>query len=170
MGEAKRHNGGGGRCLGCSAASPGCLAERPGKSIALCSEDPTYSGLGWGAYSVLHGPEIAVGEANAERTDPNYRDVMLEQRLRQALARLNSNLLPETLDDAWRKLTRADAPSLVERNHAAHRMLVDGVTVEYRRPDGSIAGDQARVIDFDEPANNDWVAVNQFNRAVTMFN
>src|SRR5581483_9061948 len=39
---------------------------------------------------------------------------------------------------------------------------VDGVTVEYRRLDGSIAGAQARVVDFDEPENNDWLAVNQF--------
>ncbi len=64
-----------------------------------------------------------------------------------------------------RKLTRVDAPSLVERNRAVHRMLVDGVTVEYRRKDGSIAGAQARVIDFDAPASNDWLAVNQFTVA-----
>ena len=57
---------------------------------------------------------------------------------------------------------RSDAPSLVERNRALHRMLVDGVTVEYRRKDGSIAGAQARVIDFETPDNNDWLAVNQF--------
>ena len=44
-------------------------------------------------------------------------------------------------------------------------MLVDGVTVEYRRADGSIAGAQARVIDFDDPENNDWLAVNQFTVA-----
>ena len=69
--------------------------------------------------------------------------------LRQALARLNPDLPPEALEDAYRKLTRVDAPSLVERNRAVHRMLVDGVTVEYRRKDGSIAGAQARVIDFD---------------------
>ena len=46
--------------------------------------------------------------------------------LRQALARLNPDLPPEALDDAFRKLTRADAPSLIERNRAVHRMLVDG--------------------------------------------
>lgn len=48
-------------------------------------------------------------------------------------------LPPEALEDAYRKLTRIDAPSLVERNRAMHRMLVDGITVEYRRKDGSIA-------------------------------
>ncbi|HZS68745.1 MAG TPA: type I restriction endonuclease, partial [Burkholderiales bacterium] len=121
--------------------------------------------LGWLeglGYAVLHGPDIAAGEPGAERSDPNYRDVLLERRLRQALVRLNPDLPPEALNDAWRKLTRVDAPSLVERNRAVHRMLVDGVTVECRRKDGSIAGAQARVIDFDVIANNDWLAVNQF--------
>src|SRR5450759_1005355 len=87
-------------------------------------------GLG---YAVLHGPDIAVGEPTAERTDPNYRDIILEGRLRQALAQLNPKLPPEALEEAYRKLTRTDAPSLLERNRAMHRLLVDGVTVEYRR-------------------------------------
>src|SRR5438094_5982179 len=113
-------------------------------------------------YAVLHGPLIAVGEPGAERADPAYRDVLLDGRLRQALARLNPDLPPEAIEDAYRKLTRSDAPSFVERNRAVHRMLVDGVTVEYRRKDGSIGGTQARVIDFDAPDNNDWLAVNQF--------
>jgi type I restriction enzyme R subunit len=123
------------------------------------------AGLAWLealGYGVLHGPEIAAGEPGAERSDPNYRDVLLEGRLRLALVRLNPDFPPEAIEDAYRKLTRADAPSLVERNRAVHRMLVDGVTVEYRRNDGSIAGAQARVIDFNTPANNDWLAVNQF--------
>jgi type I restriction enzyme R subunit len=121
--------------------------------------------LGWLealGYEVKHGPEIAAGEPVAERSDPNYRDVVLEGRLRQALARLNRTLPPEALDDTFKRLTRLDAPSLIERNRAAHHMFVDGVNVEYRRPDGSIAGDQAWVIDFDDPASNDWLAVNQF--------
>ncbi len=86
-------------------------------------------------------------------------------RLRQALVRLNPELPPEALEDAYRKLTKSDVPSLIERNRAVHRMLVDGVTVEYRRKDGSIAGAQARVIDFDDPDNNDWLAINQFTVA-----
>jgi len=88
--------------------------------------------------------------------------VILERRLRAALALLNPDLPSEALEDAYRKLTLAHAPSLIERNRAVHRMLVDGVTVEYRRKDGSIAGAQARVIDYDDPAANDWLAVNQF--------
>jgi type I restriction enzyme R subunit len=88
--------------------------------------------------------------------------VVLQSRLRATLSRLNPSLPAEALDDAYRKLLRTEAPSLVDRNRAMHRHLVDGVPVEYRRGDGSIAGDQARVIDYDDPAQNDWVAVNQF--------
>jgi type I restriction enzyme R subunit len=116
-------------------------------------------GLG---YEILHGPEIAAGEPNAERFDAGYRDVTLERRLRQALQQLNPGLPSEAIEDAYRRLTRGDEPSLVTRNHALHQKLVDGVTVEYTRPDGSIGGALVRVFDFENPENNDWVAVNQF--------
>jgi len=114
-------------------------------------------------YGIRNGPAIAPGELGAERAE--YTQVVLEDRLRQALARLNPALPPAATEDAFRKLARADAASLVERNRAVHRMLVDGVTVEYRRSDGSIAGAQARVLDFDAPDVNDWLAVNQFTVA-----
>jgi type I restriction enzyme, R subunit len=115
-------------------------------------------GLGW---AVKHGLEFAPGEVAAERD--GYGQVVLEQRLRDALARLNPNLPAEALDDAFRKLVRAEGPTLEARNRAVYRLLVDGVTVEYRTPDGAIRGAQARVIDFDVLANNDWLAVNQFS-------
>jgi len=121
-----------------------------------------FQGLG---FQTRAGPEIACGELGAERHDPDYRDVILEGRLREALARLNPCLPPEALDDAYRKLTRIDSPSLITRNRDLHSMLVDGVNVEYPRPDGSIAGAQAWLVDFDNPENNDWLAVNQFTVA-----
>lgn len=125
-------------------------------------EDAALAWLEGLGYAVLHGPDIAVGEPAAERTDPNFRDVILETRLRQALSKLNKQLPSEALENAYRKLTRTDAPSLLERNRAIHRLLVECVTVEYRRKDGSITGAQAKVIDFEDPDNNDWLAVNQF--------
>ena len=126
-------------------------------------EDAALAWLQGLGYAVLHGPDIAAGEPAAERSDPNYRDVILERRLRHALARLNPDLPAETLEDAYRKLTRTDAPSLMERNRAVHLMLVNGIDVEYRPKDGSIAGAQARVLDFDRPDNNDCLAVNQIH-------
>jgi type I restriction enzyme, R subunit len=113
-------------------------------------------------YTVLHGPEIAAGEVAAERVDPGYHDVILENRLRKALKRLNPGLPPEAIEDAYRRLTRAAEPSLETRNHGFHQRVVEGVTVEYTRPDGSIGGALVHVIDFDHADNNDWVAVNQF--------
>ena len=114
-------------------------------------------GLGW---SIAHGPDIAPDTLGAERAD--YGDVVLERRLRDALARLNPDLPTSALDDAFRKLTRPEGATLEARNRAFHRMVVDGVTVERRTADGLIRGGQARVIDFDDPVNNDWLAVNQF--------
>src|SRR5689334_25359363 len=105
-------------------------------------------GLG---YAVLSGSDIAYGESASERSDPNYGDVVLERRLTEALVRLNSELPAEALDEAFRRLTRADGATLVARNRAVHRLLVDGVTVEYGRADASVAGAQVRVLDFDDP-------------------
>ncbi len=115
--------------------------------------------LGW---QVRHGPEIGAGSRQAERSDPDCRDVVLARRLSQALATLNPGVPTDALEDAQRKLTRAGAPSLVERNRALHRLLVDGVTVDYRRADGTLGGTQVRVFDFARPERNDWLAVNQF--------
>ena len=137
-------------------------------TAALAESDVEDAALAWLealGYTVLHGPDIAAGEPGAERSDPNFRDVVLEARLRRAIDRLNPDLPPETRDEAFRKLVRADGPTLVERNRRTHRMVVDGVAVEYRRPDGSIAGTQARVVDFEVADANDWLAVNQFTVA-----
>ena len=113
--------------------------------------------LGW---KVAHGPNIAPHAEGAERTD--YREVVLEHRLRDALDRLNPSVPAEALDDAVRKATQPGGSTLETRNRAFHRMLVEGVTVEYRTDEGVVRGAQASVIDFDDPANNDWLAVNQF--------
>ncbi|MGH8426891.1 MAG: type I restriction endonuclease subunit R [Gammaproteobacteria bacterium] len=116
--------------------------------------------LGW---RILHGPEIAPDTLIAERRD--FGEVVLEQRLSDALTRLNPTLPAEALEDAFRRLTRIEGPMLESRNRAVYRHLVEGVTVEYRHPEGRIAGAQAQVIDFENPDNNDWLAVNQFTVA-----
>jgi type I restriction enzyme R subunit len=114
-------------------------------------------GLG---YSIKYGPEVAPGELFAERKD--YDQIVLAVRLRDNLAKFNPDLPPEALEDAFHKITRPEGATIEARNRALHKKLVEGVTVEYRRSDDSIAGAQARAVDFDEPENNDWLAVNQF--------
>lgn len=111
-------------------------------------------------YQIVSGPEIAPGMPAAERE--NYGQVVLERRLRQALERFNPDVPPDALEEAFRKLTRLDSPSLVVNNHAIHKYLVEGVPVEYQRADGTIGGDLVRVFDYDAPENNEFLAVNQF--------
>ena len=111
-------------------------------------------------YGVRHGPDIAPGGPRRERD--SYRQVVLERRLREALRRLNPHLPTDALAEALRRLTQIGGPSIVTRNRQLHLMLVKGVGVEFQRPDGSVGGAQARVLDFDEPGNNDWLVVNQF--------
>ena len=113
--------------------------------------------LGW---QMAHGPDIAPNTPGAERAD--YGQVALERRRRDSLARLNPSLPAAALDDALRKLTRPEGATLEARNRSFHRMLINGVGVEYRADNGAIRGEPATVIDFDRPEANDWLAVNQF--------
>ena len=92
----------------------------------------------------------------------DYGEVVLESVLQGAVARLNPGLPTEAREDAVRGLTRPEGSTLEARNRAIHRMAVDGVTVEFPARDGAVRGAQVRVLDFDEPDNNDWFAVNQF--------
>ena len=131
--------------------------------VHLTEPEIEFAALDWLAglgYQILYGPDIAPDMPAAERD--NYGQVVLEYRLRQALARLNPQVTADALEEAFRKLTRPDSPSLVANNHAIHKYLVEGVPVEYQRKDGSIGGDLVRVFDYDEPENNEFLAVNQF--------
>ena len=112
--------------------------------------------LGWRVGGALPGPDSLYSERSG------YDQVVLENRLREAVARLNPDLPLGAREEALRRITRPGGSSLENRNRRFHRMLVDGVSVEYRSPDGGIRGAQARVIDFDDPENNDWLAFEEF--------
>jgi len=111
-------------------------------------------------YEVAHGPHIAPGEPAAERTD--FRETILRGRLLTALRRLNPGLAAGVLQEAERQVLTAASPALLSENQRLHRLLVDGVTVEVPHETGGVRGVQVRIIDWDEPANNDWLTVNQF--------
>jgi type I restriction enzyme R subunit len=111
-------------------------------------------------YATAYGPDISPGGSFIERD--SYAAVFLLGRLQGAIARLNPHIPYTAYDDAVRKLTRRESPLLVLDNRRLHRLLVDGVEVEYTGSDGNIVGDRLRLIDFADAANNDWLAVNQF--------
>ena len=88
--------------------------------------------------------------------------MLLVERLRAAIAKLNPALHAETRAEVLTKLMQTETPSLVAENRRLHRYMVEGVPVEVRRADGTITGEQVRLIDFDDPDANDWLAVNQY--------
>ena len=100
----------------------------------------------------------------ASEQSARVRDASLSESTVEdvALARLNPELPDEALEDALRRLTRPAGATLEARNRDFHRMLVAAVPLEYVDPDGRVRGDQVRVLDFEEPDRNDWLAANQF--------
>lgn len=114
--------------------------------------------IGW---AHLPGSVIAPGELAAERTD--YRETILEARLRDSVARLNPNLPATAVEDVVATVKRAESPAIESENWRAYRYLIHGVPVEYRDPDGEQRTDLAWLIDWDNPTNNDLAAVNQFS-------
>ena len=111
-------------------------------------------------YATVNGLTIGPDATAPERA--SYGDVVLVDRLNDALQRLNPTLPEEALAEARAKMLRSEAQSLLEENRRLHRLLVEGVPVEVRRPDGTISGEHVRLLDLDYPMSNDWLAVNQF--------
>ena len=109
--------------------------------------------LGW---AVAVGPELT---DSGERSD--HRAVVLEGRLRGALAALNPGLPDDAVDDAYRQVAHPHGATVEARNRSLHRMLTDGVHVEFRAASGDPRGALVRVIDFDDHGANDWLAVRQ---------
>jgi type I restriction enzyme R subunit len=119
--------------------------------------------LGWFAdlgYQVRHGADIAPEAPGAERA--GYGDVVLVERLRAALARINPAVPAGAREEALRKLLHPGHPGLIANNRQVHRWLTAGVDVEVPRPDGTTAGIKVWPLAFDDPAANDWLVVNQF--------
>lgn len=121
-------------------------------------------------YDILHGPDIAPDGPNPERQ--SYSDVVLIGRLREAMDRLNPKIPTEAKEEAINQILRSESPDLVINNHRFHKMLVNGVDVEFREK-SEIASSAARndtkhdkvwLFDFENPEskNNEFLAVNQF--------
>jgi type I restriction enzyme R subunit len=110
-------------------------------------------------FATVSGLDIGPDGAKAERA--SYGDVALVGRLSAAIARLNPSLSDDARAAVLAKLLQAETPSLIDENRRLHGYLVEGVPVEVRRPDGSISGEYARLLDFEDVEANDWLAANQ---------
>ena len=119
--------------------------------------------LGWLAdvgWQQRYGPDLAPDGIAPERD--NYRQVLLIGRLRQAIAALNPTVPVAARDDALKQVLDLGTPVLLTANRQFHRLLVNGVPVQYSLA-GETRGDFVRLIDWAEPARNEWLAVNQFS-------
>jgi type I restriction enzyme R subunit len=110
-------------------------------------------------FETAFGPNLAPDGVQPERA--SFEQVYLYERLRQACLRINPDR-HDLVDDAIKRLERAESQSEMAENARVHRLLVDGVPVEYRDSGGSVRTANVRLIDFENPLNNDWLAVNQF--------
>ena len=111
-------------------------------------------------YSVLHGPDIAPDGTNPMRA--SYGDVIIQPHLEAAISRINPGLPYSVIEDVVHKVVRTDSPGLADNNRSFHKLLTEGVPIEYTDKDGRLLHDQAWLFDFHDPQNNHWVAVNQF--------
>ena len=119
--------------------------------------------LGWLAevgYRVVCGYDVAPDSDNPWREQ--FQQVLLRERLREAIARLNPSVPLVAREDALTQVVNLDTPALLSANRAFHRLLVNGVPVQYQR-DGETVGDFVRLVDFEQPTANEWLAINQFS-------
>ncbi|MBF8275617.1 MAG: box helicase [Candidatus Brocadiaceae bacterium] len=109
-------------------------------------------------YTVLFGPDISEGE----QKEREYTDVVLQNRLRNAIDRINPSIPADAREEAFKKAMRTVSVSLLDNNEVFHRMLTEGVDVKFGIGEGKTKGDKVWLIDFSIAENNEFLAVNQY--------
>ncbi|EQB9980435.1 TPA: type I restriction endonuclease subunit R [Enterobacter ludwigii] len=111
-------------------------------------------------YSIEREEDIGPDGRRPERE--SHDEVVLKNRFENAVTRLNPNLPLEARQDAVRRVMQSELPSLLEENRRIHRLMTEGVDVEYYAEDGTLTAGKIELIDFEHPEKNDWLAVSQF--------
>ncbi len=112
--------------------------------------------LGW---QYLYAPQIAFDGEFPERD--TYADVVLKERLKSAIAKINSEIPATALEQAFNEVMRIHTPDLLQTNENFHSLLTEGIKVEYQN-EGETRGDRVFLIDYKNPLNNEFLALNQF--------
>ncbi len=110
-------------------------------------------------YQYIYGPSIAPDSDTPVRA--SFEEVILTERIKAAVARINPTVPADARDDAVKQITRLNSPELIANNEAFHRLLTEGIKVTYQK-DGQSRGDLVWLVDFHEPENNDFLVLNQF--------
>ena len=121
---------------------------------------------GW---EVVYGPDIAPASDGGNGERPNYKGVVLVERLRKAIAKINPKVPEEAREEALKKVMRNDSQDFILNNQNFHKFLVEGVDVEFRK-DGRIIGDKVWLFNFKEFEKNEFLAINQFTIIENEFN
>lgn len=111
-------------------------------------------------YEVVFAPDIAPEGEYAERED--YSDVILSDRLREALSRINPKMGSDAIEEAYRKILIPQSPSLIMNNKMFQKMITDGIDVQVKQKDASYKTEKIYVFDFEKPLNNEFMVANQF--------
>ncbi len=126
--------------------SEGGLVETPG--LDLLAE------LGWTCVDLMEeapGPTSSTGRQS-------FRELVLPTRLRRALRKLNQSHPEEALQQAELALTADRSAMLpVAANRDVYRLLREGAAVQVRQPDGSLKPERVALIDWTDPASNDFL-------------
>ncbi|MGH4120513.1 type I restriction endonuclease subunit R [Clostridium sp.] len=111
-------------------------------------------------YEVVFAPDIAPEGEYPERGD--YSDVILSERLRDALSRINPKMPSDAIEEAFRQIIIPLSPSLLMNNKAFQKMVTDGIDVQVKQKDSSYKTEKIYVFDFEKPLNNEFMIANQF--------
>jgi len=126
----------------------------------VLTEQPAIEWFKQLGYEYKFGPDISTGGVLVER---DFKDVILENRLRNALRRLNPNLPEKGIDEVVYRLKHIEHPNLEIANKEVWELLTQGVKIKVRDKNGEIKGEIVKVIDFDDPLNNEFLVVNQLS-------
>ena len=110
-------------------------------------------------YDYKKGNEISVTGLTPERKSD--KDVVLHERLEKALKKINSEIHPRFIEKAIHELTLEKSPNLLENNLTFHENLINGVEIEDYDDEGQSIVEIVKIVDFEHPQNNDFLAVNQ---------
>ena len=125
-----------------------------------------FAELGWetiNAYDEVYGETPGAGTGGPYLGRETRNEVVLRPRLEAALARLNPDLPPEALQQAIEQLARdRSAMALVHANREVYHLLKEGIPVTFRDADGEERFERVRVIDWNDPDNNDFLMAQQF--------
>ncbi|MDD3474993.1 MAG: type I restriction endonuclease subunit R, partial [Candidatus Dojkabacteria bacterium] len=110
-------------------------------------------------YEHIYGPDIAPDSNNPKRE--SFEQVILIENLTKAIDKLNPNIPYEVKQQAIKQILNIHTPDITFNNEKFHKYLIDGIEIDYLK-NGEMVGGRVILMDYDNPENNEWLAINQY--------